>query len=94
MSQELETNLQAVRRGTAGFLGGFFLISALVRLWQPELDTTLWCLDLRWLPASIATAFTLLLAVALLGVSARTRRNTYIQRLTYALLILPPFPKC
>lgn len=94
MSVDPEINVQAVRRGTAGFFGGFFLVNALVRLGQPGLDTTLWCLDLRWLPASIATAFTLLLAVALLGVSARTPRNPHIQRLAYTLLIFSLFPKC
>lgn len=87
MCLDLETNLQAVRRGIAAFMGGFLLLSALARLGQPGLDTTLWCLDLRWLPTSLATGFTLLLALALLGVTARTRQNPRSQSLTTALLV-------
>lgn len=57
--------LQALRRGTAGFFGAFFLVEAWVRAVRPAFDASLWCLDLRGWPLAVATAFTLLLSLAL-----------------------------
>lgn len=75
-------------RGTAGFLGVFFLLNTVCHQRHPSMNPNLWLLDLRWLPGAGAVVGEGILGVALLAVAFNAAGGPWSRRLTRGVIAL------
>lgn len=83
--------LHSISRGLSFAIGLFLLASALAGILSPRLDTTVWLLDLRWLPRFGQIALSILLGSSLVWaglarVSPRTRTASIAAAIVLAIV--------
>src|SRR5439155_17660934 len=67
----------ALPRGLAMFFGAFALVNVLGTMRVARFDANLWWIDLRWLPAWVASGFLAVAGTALVSFGLRRPRSSW-----------------